>query len=1030
MDANGNKVQTLRQQFENKKYEKVENTAGATTFNKFPSSILKSPTKGDRGHKGDEILGTLTHRDLRPTNATTNPSKNEIQSVSSSLGKSTNNKVAEDNRRNGIYVSNSVTLSGFQPHQHPPSLDLHPSQNAHIIPPSLKRKPMVLDLHQVGNEGFIDEMIEGGNFGKGGLGNGDDLSLTSSSSSTCVNLRNYGDGDENGGKEIEPQALTPTSNSSSASSGSGYGKVKRSNAFRASNTNPVPTPKEDNGPKDGNDSCFVNKSKLVLERVKSLDTASGSSSKSGSSNSTFPNEHPSVGLTTPAQRAASVCLRPSQSSSQFYDTKLQSSPSAQILATNTGKAVNIVTPYQVSDIYTQIRKGSGEKQTQPLPPQEVEYAVPIITRKSSQRNDGFCRGTPISPPKIPPAPSIYPPSTVLSKDQIGLPGSSDGSGSPYSFLARRRCSPYEEMSKGQGQLQHHHPEIILKRSCIGGAPHALVDNESASSSSVNSTPSSSKAFPPSKPPRTFLYDILTDHRQAATSQQNQPQSRRASNNSNTNLPNPTGSSNPNGSNPSELYMEASSTKKKTVTVADSLSDKNNSGSLLTQNSNRNANQIPNQTLANNGSSSSNVNPKRQYSSSSSSSTLTSSTTSYKQPVSGRGNISVSTATVRQTNKSNSNLLLSRNANQNPLNNANGGNNQKSKSASTIHSSSSTSQPNENPGSSGNGSNFTISSKRGVDLPVVYTITANHHPPLVRSKTESQLVVKSKNNWNSENPESIPQPSGIHHATASATMSNYDYGYKTLANAPPFHPSVQPNSTSNYYSPPHHHQSQNLLNNQQLYDGLPQYRSNTNLLKYNNRYPSNPGLYQASWKDRENGLPPTNNNPRYPNPRVYPSHNHNQRQAAAPPHFHDHRSNSLMYMTTEIDLKNGHPQNKSSEGGNPNNSANGLSVFNATNSVNVNRCSSDDRLCERSKSDWALNHVHTINPSPSPGGVVGRRRNTVTLTPGGNSTGHPSLESTTSSNVSSSTPQPNPNNGTNSNNSSAKKPGIQQSVRTN
>ncbi|XP_035703289.1 uncharacterized protein DDB_G0283357 [Folsomia candida] len=1074
MDANSNKVQTLRQQFEQKNYEKAEQVENATglTLNKYPSSILRSPTKNS--NKSAELI------DHRPSSTNL---KNDILEVAANL---TNNSpiVVEDVRRNGIYVSNSITLSSTDFQQQHQSNEQRQNQAsaktspACIIPPSLKRRPMVLDLHQCDNDGFIDEMEDCHPNSKNVSNGGDDLSITSSSSSTCVNLINNPTcvvGDVTKEIDCQPQALTPTSNSSSASSGSGYGKVKRSNAFRAKDTSSVPTtPNGNNNPAKAaaanNDSR--SKAKLVLERVKSLDTSS-SGNQTGSSNCNNSDLSGSGSIShlnnnekgIPAQRATSVCLRPSQSSSQIY-VKTQSSSTAQVT-----KAVNIVTPYQVSDIYTQIRKGSLQSaQTgRNKPPQEVEYAVPIITRNNTQLRNNGLRQTPISPPKIPPPPQNYPPSAVGSKDQqqhhIGLPGSDSG----YSFLQPKHLS-YEEIgssSQGQGQSQ----EIKMKMSTGGVDPNS--SSESASCRSMNSTPST-KGLPPDKPPRTFLYDILTDHRQQTVMPQKQQRAaahvtNNKSNNSSTNSNH-------------ELYME---TMNKSVVVAGALTDGNNSNSFTATPSNRNANQSQTNNANNGGS---NANPKRQYSSSSSSSTLTSSTTSYKQPQSGRGNISVSTATVRQTNKSSSNLL---NKNQSQMMN-NGDSNssaadttQKSKLATTIAASMSvftaaTVHANENPHSSNganNNNNNIIVSKRGAELPVVYSIAPNHHPPLVRSKTESQLIVKSKSNWNYPNATSVDSESisgGNHHNPSTLTMSNYDYGYKTLANnanATPFHPS-NANSTAaaaaatttatikgnrnsnNYYSPPHHHQSQNLLNNHRLYDGLPQYRSSTNLLKYNNRYPSNPGLYQSSsttttpWKDHEHGLPPANNNARYPH--VYPSHNHHRH-----PHIHDHRSNSLIYMT-DIDLEGlkRSRENKSAEGNNNNNNNNN-SINNNHNdsviskSVNVNRCSSDDRLCERSKSEWTLSHYHhqaqnannsavlaaprsAIHAMGMMGTAAGRRNtvsvtSTTTTTGGGNSTGHPSLESTASSNVSSLTTQPHPNNSATNNNNN-KRPGIQQSIQ--
>ena len=94
----------------------------------------------------------------------------------------------------------------------------------------------------------------------------------------------------------------------------------------------------------------------------------------------------------------------------------------------------------------------------------------------------------------------------------------------------------------------------------------------------------------------------------------------------------------------------------------------------------------------------------------------------------------------------------------------------------------------------------------------------------------------------------------------------------------------------------------------------------------------------------------------------------------------------------------------------NNGGNNNKNNNNASSSNVNRCRSDDRLCEKSKSEWAL---HQVLGSGNEEGMVGisasGRRNTVANNVGNNTsgsshnihqTGHSSLESNASSNSSS------------------------------
>jgi hypothetical protein len=1022
MDANGNKVHALRQQFEN--YEKLE--PSYTTVGKY-SSPLKGTSSGLMGRSVE----------FRPLSITKN-----VMDVSATgylltgNSSSTSSNTTEDTRRNGIYVSNSITLHH----------DLTPSKSQPDLSSSHKRRPVVLDLNQCGNVdmNYMDD--DHSSLLLLGRGGGDELSITSSSSSTCVNLLNTSNSSTNNEgehKDSESQAHTPTS-SSSASSGSGYGKVKRSNAFRAKDMVPTNTVTE---------TRFVNKSKLVLERVKSLDATSGShNDREDPSKGQDSGGHSSsskLGISgggSPAQRAASLCVRSSTTShpkaSQIFDTKSRqgstssSSGAAHTTTTTGGKAVNIVIPYQVSDIYSQIRSGTTgsqnhhhhnhQNQGSRKMSQEAEYAVPMVRtqRSTSNGNNSHILGIAVSPPKVPPPPLNYPPSTV--KDQIGLPGPD----STYSYLQQRRHSQYDSdetfsvLPKGhvnQKDLSNKQKRSVVVLGTANPTSNQIHDPQpSAGHHPISQAP-------PEKPPRTFLYDILTD-RQTQSQQQ-----KKFGQTGGTGMSKEVTESNKNNNN--ELYAE---TPKKPS--PQKVSDHNNVSTSQT------------------GVSASN--PKRQYSSSSSSSTLTSSTTSYQQPLSGRGNIAVSTATVRQTNKSSNGNFLGKNVFNSNSALLKGNNNNNNNKTSSIPSCAANDKSSNN-AKSKNANN--VDGNTNINN-VIYA--GNPHPPLVRSKTESQLIVKNKSSWTHHQHRPSLIGGGIDDSNKN-NSSNYDYGYLTNGNG-----SNPSGSALNYYvsSSPHHRQSQNnLLNNHKLYEALPQSRSTNNLLKYNNRYPSNPGIYQAvssSWKDYDDhGLPRTNgSNLRYTN-HVHPSnHNHT---------FHgstttntsanqDHRSNSCMYIT-DIDLEMDMAMAKglNSLRVRDKSDGNGLSVFVNNNNSNAgnmnNRCASDDRLCERSKSEWTLNQVQSgsgsvapsnnisssgilygesgsSNNSSSGNGTNGNRRNTIVVANlnasggvGGNSTGHPSLESTSSSSISSSQNQLGLGQHHGMGSISQKKPGIQQSV---
>jgi len=984
MDANGNKVYALRQQFEN--YEKSEPPYSS-------GSKYSSPLKGSNS----SFMGRSV--EFRPLVAPT-ANKNVMDVSATGFNLSTNShqlSSTEDTRRNGIYVSNSISLnhdlSLSNSHQHPSS--------------SHKRRPMVLDLSQRDNADLNYSNDDSSSLLLLGKGCGDEISITSSSSSTCVNLINTSSSSTNNDgevKEPESQAHTPTS-SSSASSGSGYGKVKRSNAFRAKDvTNTVV-----------NEPRFVNKSKMVLERVKSLDTAPGSHNiashgdMKGHDCNPSPEKSNGGGGGSPAQRAASLCVRTSTSNhpkaSQIFDTKsrqtLSSSNGSNTTKTTSGKAVNIVTPYQVSDIYSQARSSSAgshqhshNQQTIRKSPQEVEYAIPIVR---NQRHNSV-KGQEVSPPRIPQPPLNYPPSSV--QDQIGLPGPE----STYSYLQQKLHSPYtsDEVFSGLPKGQSTKDTGKQKKSLVilsSSKSHANPRYDSQSSSGQLTT----NQPPPEKPPRTFLYDILTDR-------QTQQQKKLFTQGEVSNVG--TGINDGNKSN-QELYGETS-----TKPAPHKASDKNNSNTSQT------------------GSSS--ANPKRQYSSSSSSSTLTSSTTSYQQPLSGRGTIAVSTATVRQTNKSSNGNFMAKNAlNSNPLFNTSSN---KPTSASTSPSST-TNNRNKNANSSSNNSatnnttNLLINDRVNNNV----NFSGNPHPPLVRSKTESQLLIKSKSSWPHPHRPSLfadGNEGGI------KSNSNYDYGYITNDSINKMNPSESSNNCYSSGPSHHHHQSQNnLLNNQKIYDVLPQSRSTNSLLKYNNRYPSNPGIYQAvssSWKDYDDhGLPkPTNNNNFRCTSHVHPAHHHFQSVAANSSSQKDHRSNSCMYITDidlGMDLARGVNSLKVREKSNGTSAGVISNCDNPATTNMSNHCVSDVRISERSKSEWALNHVQStsVNVSANPlnsSGQNSTRRNTVIIPPtsntggaggSGNSTGHPSLESTSSSNVSA--------NHLHIGNLNQKKPGIQQSV---
>lgn len=585
------------------------------------------------------------------------------------------------------------------------------------------------------------------------------------------------------------------------------------------------------------------------------------------------------------------------------------------------RVVNVVTPYQVTDIYNQLKMsdtsvpayvnssaGSGKHHSLKQMSPEVEYAVPMIQSQPqrfqqvtqhahSPQNVSFSE----VPPKVPPPPLNYPPSSIR-KEQFGLPSPN----SSYTFLPHR--NPQGMLKTGTSTAITPQTTSFKPSGCNNSTTEAL-SSPSVKTKDMKKGAVAAPCGPPEKPPRTFLYNqaavgaLAPAQQQAHGSNALPKQSKLQSVNKMPHAKQSTVSSRNQSS--VDLYAAAVKTAGKGTTGSDNVMGL----SLASQ-------------------------TKRQHSSSSSSSTLTSGTavTSHRQQMSpsssssslkkletSPNSTSVSTATVRQTSTVAS---MSTPMTQRKLEEVN-----ESLYAARMKRRADEAGSNNGGGSKGNNNSGTPEKPRSTSLQSNnnskhhYNHHHRHqhiHPPLVRSKTESQLVVKSKNNTSRfmNRPSDVTvtygmemmslEPGHYHQdlTILSSGSSNNHTGFS--------HPGVM--TVGSYYAangPPVHHQSQtNLLNvtSRKIYEQQ-QYRSINNLLRYSNnagpssiydKYPSNPGLHYASrelaWLD--NGLPPVSS--------VSGSGGSNYNLYSSGDNHQSTRLSSLMY-TTNIDISCGDQQ---------------------------------------------------------------------------------------------------------------------------
>ena len=503
----------------------------------------------------------------------------------------------------------------------------------------------------------------------------------------------------------------------SVSSGSNtsalYGRVKRSNAFRQKDVTAL-------SPTSLAPECRYSKGKPVVERVKSLEI-SGNTNRSSS------------GGNKSARRAASVCGgvsgRPKQRSPPVGKRKnREDSPSS-------GKHCDFLNRSSEQKEILLGKLDSGQNC------QELSVVMECSGGEYSvrQRKDALLK-------KL---------NTSVSGPSKGVDHSMESS---YGYSL---CKPKLNQNSNNNNNNNNNNISDAKR----------VENSSPSICA----PKREGRLPPEKPPRTFLYDILSDRKTTPTASNEQ--------------------------------------EKKT---ANPLSPPRTPTTVI----------YGQTTQAPNGMFMPPAN-KRQYSSSSSSSTLTTRSSGF--PV-GK----ISTATVRPTN------------NLTPV----GG--PKSPGHKSFLSFKGNPKGSYNPG--GNRKEFLENKDKG---------QTHFHPPLVRSKTESQLVFvkKGKN-------ESLGSPS-----TASGISMDLEDSLQTVDEPD------SPFGSCDFYSRDHFRQAQSQLLSHVNPSGG-QYRSSSNLLKFQNRFPSSLGLYQSRSETLSsdqgfkisdtinNGLPMVP--PRPPPPTIVPS----------------------------------------------------------------------------------------------------------------------------------------------------------------